>query len=118
MKHSYISSAEDADKFSEPSNTKDILSEFAAHVASFWGMWIPTIHKHKQTDAWHCDDDLPLVRMQRFSVHEVTTLHDIHGIHWNSLIWGKQGDDPLCTQQHMQVNSLDSGRHWHFIYWW
>lgn len=113
MKHSYVSSAEDADKFSEPSNTKDILSEFAAHVACFWGMWIPTIPKHKQTDAWHCEvEDLPLVHfnvsMQRFSVHEVITLHFMTSTaHWNfCLIWGKQGDDPLCTQQHMQVNSL------------
>lgn len=89
MKHSYVSSAEDADKFSEPSNTKDILSEFAAHVACFWGMWIPTIPEHKQTDAWHCEvEDLPLVH---FDVHEVTTLHFMTSTsHIETFVWSEE----------------------------
>ena len=77
----------------EPSNTKDILSDFAAHVACFWGMWIPTISKHKQTDAWHFKvEDLPLpfdVRLpdllQASMLHATlfrrrdhVTFHDIH----------------------------------------
>ncbi len=73
--------------------SKDILSEFAAHVACFWGMWIPTISKHQQTDAWHFKvEDLPLrfdVRLpdllQASMLHATlfrrrdhVTFHDIH----------------------------------------